>query len=202
MPRVAALPLTWANHVERWRDCRRCPLCDGRKRVCLARGKIPADALFVGEAPGESEDVNGVPFDGPAGQMLDAWVERSGLSDWRCCFTNLTSCIPRDPEESTRKAGEPPDYAVLACLPRLREVIELCQQRSASCGGLQLVVCVGALSATWVRAKVTELGLTDVRIIDIVHPAAILRAPEAKKQLLAQKAVVTLARAYQELVPF
>ena len=202
MPKIAQPPLTWANHVERWGNCRRCSLCDGRKRVCLARGKIPADVLFVGEAPGESEDVNGVPFDGPAGQMLDGWVERANLDQWRCCFTNLTGCIPRDPTDPTRKAGEPPEDAIRACLPRLREIIELCQQRSASCGGLQLVVCVGALASTWVRAKASELGLGDTKIIEVAHPASILRAPEAKKQLLSQKSVVTLARAAQELIPF
>ena len=63
--------------VEKWKDCRDCYLCETRNRIVFARGTIPADVLFLGEAPGESENVTGVPFDGPAGNLLDAIIGRS-----------------------------------------------------------------------------------------------------------------------------
>ena len=62
-------------HKRRWENCRACPLHEGRKKVVLVRGKIPCDALFIGEGPGGNEDSLGSPFVGPAGKLLDRIVE-------------------------------------------------------------------------------------------------------------------------------
>lgn len=60
----------WQRHAEKWRDCHLCDLCSQRDRIVLAKGDVPCDLLIIGEAPGESENVTGLPFTGPAGHLL------------------------------------------------------------------------------------------------------------------------------------
>jgi DNA polymerase len=101
------------QHVERWGNCRECPLCEDRSRVMLARGSIPCDALFVGESPGESEDALGRLFCGPAGHLMDSIIDNAMPTprlSW--AFTNLVCCIPR---EGGGKTVEPPGHAIIAC---------------------------------------------------------------------------------------
>ena len=62
---------SFQQHREKWRDCQSCLLNKCRNRVVMARGKLPSPILFIGEAPGESENVVGLPFVGPAGRLLD-----------------------------------------------------------------------------------------------------------------------------------
>lgn len=199
MPEVKRA-MTWNAHVAKWGHCERCDLCQGRKRVCLARGNIPADVLFLGEAPGASEDVLGSPFVGPAGQLLDDWVADSGMGQWACCFTNLTACIPLG--EDGNKTAEPSPESIMACQPRLKELITMCQRGSPDCAGLQLVVCVGTLASKWATSYRIELGLTATKLLDIVHPAATMRAPVAQKSLLMQRNMVALRNAAAEMIPF
>ena len=134
--------MNWQQHVEKWRDCRRCPLCEGRNRVVLARGKIPCDVVFIGEAPGESENIRGIPFDGPAGCLLDSIADRAGLGRLRLLFANLVACFPA--EEKRTGSNAPPEIAIKACLPRLRELLDMAKPR--------LVVCVGELATDWLNS--------------------------------------------------
>src|SRR5260370_28208053 len=113
-------------HVQRWQDCQACQLHKVRSRTVFCRGQLPCDLLFVGEAPGPSEDSTGLPFDGPAGRLLDniiaqVWVLLSS-PPMRVAFTNLVLCIPLE-EEGSAKFSEPPDECVEACKPRLSEFI-------------------------------------------------------------------------------
>lgn len=210
----------WQSHVARWKDCRRCCLCDGRKTVVLARGKIPCDVLFIGEAPGDSENVLGQPFIGPAGKLLDEIIREAG-PDCRCqrddsidqrrigsilgsasamclscgkeqlkdplrlCFTNLVACFPR--EEKRAGTNEPPDEAIKACAPRLRELVEITQPR--------LIVTVGKLSDKWAPQATSR----EVQWASILHPAAILRAPIAQRSLMIRRTVLQLTKALGDL---
>lgn len=173
------------KHRAKWGKCEECPLHEHRLNVCHLRGSIPCDVLFVGEAPGASEDVVGYPFAGPAGHKLDeivnAALRNQGL---RTAFTNLVGCLPTD--ESGSKNGEPPDESVRKCSPRLQEIIAMCKPR--------LIVWVGKLAAKHGRPKYQ--GISSV---EIVHPAAILRADESQKGLAIQRATVTLADAFEDL---
>lgn len=65
----------WQHHIERWKDCKMCPLHRTRRNVVLGRGGVPCDVLFVGEAPGPVEDINGSPFTGPSGHLLNSIIE-------------------------------------------------------------------------------------------------------------------------------
>ncbi len=180
----------YSQHRDKWKNCELCNLCERRGKVVLARGTVPADVLFVGEAPGVSEDVLGRPFVGPAGKLLDqiiesAWPVDPGLRFLTFAFTNIIACIPKN---GGAKIGEPPKYAVEACSDRLIEFITLCSPR--------LIVAVGKFAINNL-GNYTSSGT--VEVIEIVHPAAILRADVTQKGMQTQRAVATLADALGEL---
>ncbi len=187
----------WEAHVDRWSLCHRCPLGSQRTKICLARGQLPCDVLFVGEAPGVSEDLLGYPFAGPAGHLLNEWVaaasavfEETFAKSPRVGFTNLVACFPREAKESGDHQPEPDE--IKECSPRLNELLKLAKPK--------LVVCVGALADKWVR-KIkfgVDLGL-DPQILSIVHPSAVLRATIAQRDMMAQQARVRLQTAFQEV---
>ena len=180
--------LTYRDHKEKWKNCQLCTLCKRRRRVVLGKGKLPADVLFVGEAPGASEDVVGQPFVGPAGHLLDRLVAgASNGMDLRFAYTNLIACIPKD--ESGDKVGEPEDKWIHACTDRLEEFLELARPK--------LLVCVGKLPAKWIPKKFGHAHFDS--IIEVMHPAAILRAEVSVRSLLMQRAMVTLADAFSEI---
>jgi DNA polymerase len=197
-------------HVKNWKDCQRCELGCQRDKIVLARGVVPCDVLFIGEAPGASEDVIGQPFVGPAGKLLDHLVNRAGFNEVVCpepfliteknlprpmvrvAFTNLVACFPK--EQKASGDNEPPEKAIKACRNRLAQFIKVCQP--------QLVVCVGKLSSKWVQTFRAGLGLDEVKLVHIVHPAGILRANEAQQGLMRQRVMVQLANALQQLVSF
>lgn len=197
-------------HVRKWRNCRRCELACQRSNIVLCRGKLPADVLLIGEAPGQSEDAHGVPFapGAPAGKLLESLIRRAGWNDLtaparfigdpasrptvRWAATNLVACFPREAKKT--EDHKPPEAAIKACRDRLAEIVKLAAP--------QAVVCVGDLAGNWVQKFRAGLGLGDVKVIEIVHPAYILRQNEAQQEQLKRRAVVKLATVAAELVPF
>src|SRR5258706_549823 len=113
-----AVATLWKLFQARWKNGCDSSLCPNARRICLARGKIPCDILFIGEAPSVSSDVIGRPFIGPTGNVLDDIIRRSVPKDVRCAFTNVVGCMPKDPGNKS-KAIPPSDEAILACRPRL-----------------------------------------------------------------------------------
>lgn len=113
----------WQSHKDNWLNCTRCDL---HKNVCnrvLARGTLPCQILFIGEAPGEVEDAIGRPFIGPAGRILQAVVEASQdrLSKnlgyhYNFAVTNVVACKPFG---SGDKIEAPPKEAILTCSERV-----------------------------------------------------------------------------------
>lgn len=195
LPQVVTDPgLTpWQRHVERWKGCRGCGLCETRTNVVLARGSIPADILLCGEAPGASEDVLGSPFMGPAGHLFDHILRKSIPTTLRYCVTNLVSCIPIGEDGEKTKDPDPAD--VLACEERLNEIVQLVSPR--------LLVCVGALAEKWIMGPKTKhplLSWYTGKKLAIIHPAAIIRANTAQQGLMIQRAIVTLRNAVEELL--
>lgn len=199
------------QYCSRWQGGCGSGICRPQSKVCLARGTVPCEVLFVGEAPGESENVLGKPFVGPAGHLLDDVIRHGLQGRHTFALTNLVGCIPRD--EDGGKATEPAAEDIKVCQQRLIEFIGLCQPR--------LIVAVGALAAKHVLSQSTiydalygnqgvhfleeEYTLPwlgkDVlmRYCDIMHPAAILRLNVAQKGLAVQRCVVTLQTAVEEL---
>lgn len=163
------------QHTTKWRDCDRCLLSKCRNRIVMARGRIPAQILFVGEAPGDSEDVVGLPFVGPAGRLLDHVIERSLDGQYDYAITNLVCCLPKDVSNAK---GEPPKEAITACRPRLLEFIGICKPR--------LIVTVGLL------AQKHTPNLEGVARVGITHPAAILRMDASQQPLAIKRCVVAV----------
>lgn len=187
---------TWLEHVNKWKDCQRCPLGQQRDRICFARaclagdppgsygGSLPADVCLIGEAPGISEDASGLPFYGPAGDLLSRIVTAALPADVPVIYTNLVLCFPR--EAKLRGDNEPERSEILECRPRLIEFVNLVQPK--------LVVCVGSLADQFIR----PIGKTE--LLHIIHPAHILKMPPAKKPFEVQKCVVQIRNAYEEVV--
>ena len=204
----------YQKHFAKWKDCELCPLHSQRHRIVLARGKVPADVVLIGEGPGESEDALGSPFVGPAGRQLNHIVERAfpghmelaedgwtehWICDVRCAFTNLVACFPRNAKKTASHEPEPAE--VKACSPRLVEFVRMCKPK--------LIVRVGKLASKYVYGQAQFSIRKDhslewlprnqfLHFVDMVHPAAILRAPLANRGLMVQKAVVVLSEALEE----
>ncbi len=178
--------------VNEWKDCRRCSLCETRQKVVLARGKIPCDVLFLGEAPGASEDVIGRPFVGPAGKLLDTIIARSLPDGVTHAFTNMICCIPRD--EDGDKTAMPDDDSVEACTSRLQQFVRLADPR--------LIVTVGAFAEGWLDDKYKRCIRFHKPIpeVTITHPAAILRQNAAMRGFAIQRCIVNLTMAVEEML--
>ena len=156
-------------------SCRACPLCEGRHNLVFGVGNEHADLMFVGEGPGEQEDLQGVPFVGPAGKLLDSMLEMIDLDRSRIYIANMVKCRPphnRDPQASE----------MAACRAWLDRQIALVDPR--------LIVCLGRISAmALIREdfRITrEHGLwfdkDGRRILATFHPSALLRDPSRRPE--------------------
>jgi len=155
--------------------CERCGLCRGRTHTVFGEGNPKATVMFVGEGPGQEEDLQGRPFVGPAGQLLDRMLASIGLSRSDVYIANVVKCRPphnRNPE---------PDEAE-ACLPFLRMQYALIRPK--------IIVCLGSVAArnlidpsiriTRDRGKWIEKG--GVLFLPTYHPAALLRDTGKKRE--------------------
>lgn len=179
--------MNYKQHRAKWDACTGCSLCTNRRRVVLYRGDLPADVLFIGEAPGTSEDDLGQPFVGPAGQLLNRIITNAMFGrKVRLGFTNLVACIPLG--DDGKKAVEPPADAIAACSTRLHECFSLANPKG--------LVFVGKLPSSVLGAiKPYSEGLSTT----ITHPAAILRAEKQNQGLMIQNCIVSIADLFDEL---
>lgn len=175
----------FTQHVVRWQNCKGCDLCQVRKKVVLSKGQIPCSVLFIGEAPGMSEDVHGIPFYGPAGKLLEQMIQDAGYDTCdhdmlpiRRAYTNIIACIPKE-SKGSGKFMEPPQFAIDACKGRLIEFVKICNPLA--------IVAVGDIAKKWLPKL--KLGIDTTSII---HPASILRADISQRSLLIHRTVVAL----------
>ena len=159
-----------ANNIQ---SCTKCGLHEGRKNAVFSRGHHTALVMFVGEAPGQTEDETGIPFAGRAGQLLDRMVAAMGLQSHEAYFANICRCRP--PKNRTPTAEE-----MAACLPYLHEQIALVQPRviitlgaTATKGLLDTTVGIRALRGNW------KLYRQSIPVMPTYHPAYLLREAEA-----------------------
>lgn len=201
MPKVKKSRLTYKQHKLNWESCEECSLCSNRNRVVFARGTIPSDVVFIGEAPGHSENTIGKPFVGPAGKLLDSMIDEayqelvesfklnnSTRLSWS--FYNAVSCIPMGDDGA--KTEEPPEEALEACMAKLDEFLHLAKPRG--------IVLVGKIPSEWVESSTTYKAEF---YVSIIHPADILRADVSQQGLLIQRATVQINDLLESvLVPF
>ncbi len=183
MPKI----LKWELHAQKWSNCDRCSLSTRRSRVVLAKGKLPCKILFIGEAPGASENLIGIPFIGPAGHLLDDMIDQARTLSKRSpslAFTNIIGCIPFG--ENRRKITEPPSFAIEACEERLVELIKIANP--------ERIVPVGTFSE-----KRTRFLSPEIPKIPILHPAYLLRLGIERRGLEIQRTTIILADLFEEV---
>lgn len=160
--------MTWDALRQSCLACSRCPLAGTRHHVVFGVGPEDAEVLFVGEGPGQQEDLQGEPFVGPAGQLLDEMLSIIGLGRHNCYITNIVKCRPpgnRDPQESEQDA----------CIPFLRRQTKLLRPK--------IIVCLGRIAAkrlidpdfkiTRDHGQWVEKG--GIWFTALYHPSALLR---------------------------
>jgi uracil-DNA glycosylase family 4 len=156
------------------KDCQRCPLGATRTNLVFGEGNPDADIVFIGEAPGHDEDMQGKPFVGRAGKLLNRVLAAMKLKREDVYIANILKCRPpnnRDPL---------PDEA-LTCEPYLHQQIKLIKPKIICCLGriaaqrlLQTKMSLGQMRERWFDYRDTLLMVT-------YHTAALLRSPQYKK---------------------
>ena len=173
--RPAALVLTLTEIREEIGDCTRCKLhTQGRKQIVFGVGNPNAELMFVGEAPGADEDVQGEPFVGRAGQLLTKMIEAMGFKRDEVYIANVIKCRPpqnRNPD---------PDE-VETCEPFLFKQIETIQPK--------IIVALGSFAAKALlktqdpisRLRGRVYTYRGAKLIPTFHPSFLLRSPNQKK---------------------
>lgn len=164
----------WNELQEACMSCQKCGLCETRQHVVFGVGNPKAQVMFVGEGPGENEDLQGEPFVGRGGQLLDKMLAAVDLDrKTNVYITNIVKCRPpqnRDPQPQEQEA----------CLPWLRNQFALLRPK--------ILVCLGRIAAMKLikpDIKITrEHGVFfekgGILMMATLHPAALLRSPGQK----------------------
>lgn len=168
------MKMTWEELESTCLQCRKCGLCEKRTNVVFGVGNRSADVMFIGEGPGENEDLQGEPFVGRAGQLLDKMLAAVDLDRHTNIYiANIVKCRPpknRDPEPDEQDA----------CLPWLRSQVVLVRPK--------IIVCLGRVAAMKLLKpdiKITKehgefYERNGVLMMATLHPAALLRNPNNK----------------------
>src|SRR4051812_3199032 len=161
-------------------DTHECPLKDVRTKVVFGAGNANADLMFVGEAPGATEDQQGLPFVGRAGQLLNVMLEHIGLQRSDVFITNVICCRPpanRDPSPTE----------IEACKPYLYKKIDLIEPKViCTLGNFATKLLTGnptGITRVHGQAQQREVGGRVVQLFPLFHPAAALRTEAVKKLL-------------------
>ena len=177
---------SWENLEKICHGCTGCGLCETRHNVVFGVGNRNADVLFVGEGPGEQEDLQGEPFVGPAGKLLDDMLSILDLERTANCYiANIVKCRPprnRDPLETEQEA----------CIGYLRNQVALIKPK--------IIVCLGRIAAKKLidgdfritRQHGQWFKRGDFWMMATYHPSALLRdlskRPDAFDDLMSLRA--------------
>ena len=176
----------WEDLEQKCLNCTGCGLCETRHNVVFGVGNRETDVLFVGEGPGEQEDLQGEPFVGPAGKLLDDMLSIVDIDRGSNCYiANIVKCRPprnRDPLETEQEA----------CIGYLRNQVALIRPK--------IIVCLGRIAAKKLidpdfritRQHGQWFKRGDFWMMATFHPSALLRdvskRPEAFDDLMALRA--------------
>ena len=167
---------SWADLESRCFQCRKCTLADTRTNLVFGAGQNTAEVMFVGEGPGEQEDLQGEPFVGRAGKLLDDMLELIDLDrKTNVYIANIVKCRPpqnRDPLNTEQDA----------CIGYLRNQVSLVRPK--------IIVCLGRIAA--MRLIKEDFKITrehgqwfekaGIHMTALVHPAGILRDPKRRPE--------------------
>lgn len=167
------------TELEKLRDeclkCQKCALCETRTNVVFGVGPEDAKVMFIGEGPGENEDLQGEPFVGRAGKLLDDMLELIDLDRTKVYIANMVKCRPP-------KNRDPLPEEQAACAGWLSRQLELIDPK--------LIVCLGRISAMrFIRSdfKISRehgqwFEKDGRKVMAIYHPAALLRDPRKRPE--------------------
>ncbi len=160
-------------------DCKACDLWERGTQTVFGAGARRAEVVFVGEQPGNEEDLTGKPFVGPAGRLLDDALLEAGIDRAHIYVTNVVKHFKWEPRGKRRIHKKPNAHEITACRPWLEAEISLVKPK--------VIVCLGATAAqallgaqfkvTKQRGQFIESTLAPY-IMATVHPSSILRAPD------------------------
>jgi DNA polymerase len=163
------------------KDCRACDLWEFGTQTVFGGGSANAVVMFVGEQPGDAEDIAGVPFVGPAGKLLDRAIEQAGIDRSSIYLTNVVKHFKWEPRGKRRIHKRPNASEVSACRPWLEAEIALVKPRAIVClGATAAHALLGrSFSVTAARGKPVPSTLAPI-VVATLHPSALLRAPDAE----------------------
>lgn len=169
------MEITWEAIQAAVAQCENCPLHAGRTHAVMGEGDPEAKLLFVGEGPGRQEDLQGRPFVGPAGQLLDRMLGAIGLIREKVYIANIVKCRPPGNRVPTPQEAQ-------ACLPFLRAQVHLLHPR--------IIVALGATAARYTideKIRITRdrgnwIQRKNVWMMATYHPAALLRDVSKKRE--------------------
>lgn len=168
--------MTWNELYEQCRICDKCPLGKTKTNTVFGCGNQNARLMFVGEAPGEQEDKEGIPFVGAAGKLLDKYLDAVGILRDEVYIANILKCRPPHNRDPLPEEGD-------ACIGFLREQVKLIRP--------EIIVCLGRISAMRLIKpdfKITrEHGIIIKKgafaMTAVYHTAALLRDPSKKEDM-------------------
>jgi DNA polymerase len=174
-----------AMEADEVRVCRKCPLCESRTNTVFGETNPDADVVFVGEGPGQDEDLSGRPFVGRAGQLLDKMIAAMGLSRRDVFICNVVKCRP--PNNRTPSPEE-----VAACWGYLVRQLQVIAPKCIVTLGnpatkalLNTRTGITRMRGTWVALGEIGEGLTGTPVMPTFHPAYVLRqyTPENRRKV-------------------
>jgi len=171
--------------------CTACPLYKNATQTVFGEGPKRARLMFLGEQPGDQEDLSGKPFVGPAGQLLERALTEAGLDRNEVYVTNTVKHFKWEPRGKRRIHQKPSSRDIAACRPWFEAELRLVRP--------DVLVCLGSTAAqaifgpsfrvTRERGKVLPADLT-ARVVATVHPSSLLRQPDEKERARAYRLFV------------
>ena len=164
-------------------SCTACPLHETGTQTVFGEGTSKADVVLVGEQPGDQEDLQGKPFVGPAGKLLDKALENAGIDRSQVYVTNVVKHFKWQARGKRRIHQKPNWSEIAACRPWLEAELDVIEPR--------VLVCLGATAAQALlgrdfrvsrqRGELVESDLAE-NVIATVHPSSILRADDETRE--------------------
>jgi len=169
-------------------NCRACPLWKLGTQTVFGEGSSKARVMFVGEQPGDQEDLQGRPFVGPAGRLLDKALEKAGIDRKEVYVTNAVKHFKWEPRGKRRIHKKPNSLEITACQPWLEAEIKAIRP--------EVIVCLGATAAQSLLGRHFKVSVQRGEFIPsplapfvtaTVHPSSLLRAPDDETRRLEMK---------------
>ena len=193
---------TLTSLLEDAKDCRRCPLYRLATQTVFGEGPAHAPVMLVGEQPGDQEDLQGRPFVGPAGKILDRALADAGVDRSRVYVTNAVKHFKFEPRGKKRLHKKPNTAEIEACKWWLDQQLDLIKPA--------LTVALGATAARALAGRPIAIGTARGRLLDLrdglpglvtIHPSFLLRMPDPEVKAQEYRRFVQDLRLIAKHVP-